>query len=202
MNDLTVQIHRRIDDPSAPRLLRKYYAGSYTGSRFDTAAQLQSPETDRFTAHDFAAVATLSVPLTGRAVSGLIDNDAGLTDLLATVPHVDLAQASDADLERLYALQAALDKIVDVGHVTRSKLLAHKRPRLVPIRDKYVLSALIGRDSGDFTRPLRDSLANDPSITERLNALRGLTDVVDITPLRVLDVVVWMTEHGDSQVPD
>src|SRR4051794_8265337 len=129
-------IHTFIDDGDAVRLVAKYYAGNYTGSRFDTAPQLQSPEPHRFTAHDIAAVSTLSVALPGAAVAGLVDRDDQLAQLLRSVPvDLDLADASDGDLETIFAVQQALDDIDGIGHVTRSKLLAHKRPRLVPIRD-------------------------------------------------------------------
>src|SRR3954453_20128643 len=199
MSSLGTLIHTFIDDDDAVRLLAKYYAGKYTGSRFDTAPQLQSPGPHRFTAHDIAAVSTLSVALPGTAVAGLVDRDDQLEQLLRAVPvDVDLADASDDDLEKVFAVKEALDGIEGVGHVTRSKLLAHKRPRLVPIRDQYVLTALLGRDSGSFTKPLRDALVADPSIGERLGDVqRDARIPCPVSTLRVLDVVIWMATHGD-----
>jgi Family of unknown function (DUF6308) len=77
-------------------------------------------------------------------VVGLIERDGDLAAKLRLVPtDVDLAGASDADLDVLFAVQRDLDNIAKIGHVIRSKLLAHKRPRLVPIRDQYVLMALL-----------------------------------------------------------
>jgi hypothetical protein len=203
MTDLRHEVRTRIDDERAPRFLSKYYAGRYTGALFDTAPSLRSSSLGRFTAHDIAAVATLSVPMSGRAVAGLIEREDTLAGLLERVrPDLDLADATDDDLDALFALQREIDKVADIGHVTRSKLLAHKRPLLVPIRDQYVLTALLGRDHGDFTRPLRDLVAADRSILDRLRELRQIDTVPDISLLRVLDVVVWMTEHGDRQVAD
>ena len=204
MESLGEQIHSFIDDAAAIRLLTKYHGGAYTGSRFDTATQLKSLDRDRFTAHDFAAVAVLSVPLSGRAIVGLMQREAELAALLESVPDdVDLVSASDAVLEAVFAVQRVLDELTDVGHVTRSKLLAHKRPELVPIRDKHVLAALIGRDHGAFTKPLRDVLKADGPITERLEAVQDQADLQEpISNIRALDVIVWMSTHGDSQVSD
>jgi len=204
MGELGENIHSFIDDDRAVRWLSKYYGGKYTGSRFDTAAQLQSPDPHCFTAHDFAAVATLSVPMSGRAICGLLDREATLTDLLRNVPfETGLVDATDEAITAIYAVQSELDKVMDIGHVTRSKLLAHKRPQLIPIRDQYVLKALIGRDHGSFTEPLRDTLTADRSITERLDAVQRESSISQhISTIRALDVIVWMSTHGDAQVDD
>lgn len=202
MTEIGSRIHTFIDGDDAVEAVEKYYGGRYTGSRFDAAPQLQSPDPHRITAHDIAAVATLSVELQGRAVVGLIDRDDELSELLRRVPDdIDLADTTDADLETIFSVQRLLDRIDGIGHVTRSKLLAHKRPRLVPIRDQYVLTALIGQSHGPFTRPLRDALAADHTIDERLEMIRTAAQLpVQISTLRTLDVVIWMAKHGNAQV--
>lgn len=204
MGELGDNIHTFIDDDRAADLLAKYYGGAYTGSRFDTSVQLKSPDPHCFTAHDFAAVATLSVPLSGAAVCGLLDREATLTELLRKVPvETELVDATDEAITDIYAVQKELDKVMDIGHVTRSKLLAHKRPRLVPIRDQYVLKALVGRDHGSFTEPLRDALVADRSITERLEAVQHVASIPQkVSTIRALDVIVWMITHGNTQVAD
>lgn len=202
MSQIGNQIHAYIDSEDAVRLVGKYYSGVYTGSRFDTADQLKSPDPNCFTAHDVAAVATLSVPLPGSAVVGLLDREERLAELLAEVPtDIDLAEADEDIIDAIFAIQDELDNIDGIAHVTRSKLLAHKRPRLVPIRDQYVLTALIGRAYGPLTLPLRKTLKADSSITDRLNEVQRHADVpTPISTLRTLDVVVWMATHGDGQV--
>lgn len=199
--DLAEATRRYVDDPDAERVVVKYYSGSYTGALFDSAPELQSDDRNRFTAHDFAAVATLSVELNGRSIKQLIERGDRLSELLAKVPDIDLVDASDEDLEAIYRIQDALDDIQGVGHVRRSKLLAHKRPRLVPIRDQHVLVALTGTDHGYFTQPLRDVLRADEALVDRLDEL-ALKAPVPISRLRALDVVVWMMTHGDAQVAD
>lgn len=42
--NLADRIHEFIDDERAPGLVRKYYAGRYTGSRFDTSPELSSQD--------------------------------------------------------------------------------------------------------------------------------------------------------------
>jgi hypothetical protein len=199
---LRERILKYIEGDEAVPLLAKYYGGRYTGAHFDTCAELQSPEPNRFTAHDIAAVATLSVPLTGRAVVGLLEMESELVGLLDAVPFdVDLADAGQEVLEAVFRLQEQLDGLVDIGHVTRSKLLARKRPRLVPIRDQHVLTALLDRADGPFTEPLRDVLAADSQVAERLNEVQRQANLpVPLSTLRALDVIVWMAVHGDSQV--
>lgn len=203
MDAIGDQIHAFIDTEEAVRLLAKYYGGGYTGSRFDAAEQLTSPDANCFTAHDIAAVATLSVPLPGSAVVGLLERQDKLTELLLDVPtDIDLAAADDDLIEAIFAVQRELDDVKGVGHVTRSKPFAHKRPRLVPIRDQHVLTALIGQDYGPLTLPMRDTLRHDPSIVERLDDVQRRSGIpVSISSLRALDVVVWMATHGDGQVP-
>jgi GrpB-like predicted nucleotidyltransferase (UPF0157 family) len=121
--------------------------------------------------------------------------------LLEAVPRdVHLHAATDDDLEPLWALQDELDTVAGVGHVTRSKLLARKRPRLVPIRDQYVLTALTGRKASPFTRPLRDALRDNPDLVDRLNSIGRAASAEELPPLRVLDIVVWMETHGADSV--
>lgn len=204
MNDLTQAIERHLLDADENiRLLEKYYGGAYTGALFDTAEAVASDEPDSITARDVAAVALLSVPMTGQAVKGVIVRSEVLSALLGVLQPVDLqlADATDEQVDALFAVHDELDKITGIGHVTRSKLLAHKRPHLVPIRDTHVLTSLIGKDHGSFTKPLRDALRSDPTIGSRLEALRDDAQGVSATlsTLRVLDVIVWMRVHGDQQ---
>ena len=202
MSELATRIVGLIGGSDAERVLRKYYDGRYTGALFDTADQLRSQDPNRFTPEDLLAVATLSVPLPGAAVEGILAKENRLAELLYGVDDIHLRDASDDVLDRLYKLQAVLDEVPDVGHVTRSKLLAHKRPALVPIRDQHVLTALIGQPHGSFTQPLRDALNRSQESATGSTSYAPAQVCPDISDLRTLDVVVWMLEHGDQQVAD
>lgn len=133
------------------------------------------------------------------AIALLEARAAELNALLEAIPtNRALHEATADDLEAVYAAQRVLDSIDGIGHVTRSKLLARKRPHLVPIRDQHVLLALVDRDHGPFTQPLRDALASDDELIERLEELRQ--DRARLSLLRVLDIIVWMRAHGAASV--
>ena len=202
--DLASRIRSYIDGEEAMGLLRKYYSGSYTGRRYD---ELESPNPDRFTAEDIAAVALLSVELRGRAVETLLWTHADvLSDHLKRISHRPLHEVEDdGELEPLWRLQEYFENQitgVGIGHVRRSKLLAHKRPHLVPIRDQHVLRALVDGTTKPLTRPLWQALRADSRIIDRLASLRTAIDRPQLSLIRVLDVIVWMKEGGDVQVPN
>lgn len=192
MSDLPSRLMSYLALDDAGILLTKYYRGGYTGALFDTAAELDGLSQNEITAHDMAAVALLSVPLSGAAVRGLIVRRADISHHLTLVPDIELVDADDGVLGSLYELQAVLDMVEGVGHVTRSKLLAHKRRGLVPIRDQHILTALVGRDHGPFTEPLRDALRTRPEILTRIDEIRRQPGVPAISAIRAIDVVVWM----------
>lgn len=191
-------------DDAAHVLARYLNFRDYSGAWFDTiGGRGDAPDVaHRFTPADLVAVSTLSVTIPGWVAVELLDRRAEeFSDLLTAIPQdTDLHEATDEDLDAVFALQDALDTVTKVGHVTRSKLLARKRPRLVPIRDQHVLLALVGRKYGSFTRPLGDALRDSQEIRDRLEALRSQHQEQPLSLLRVLDIVVWMREHGDAAV--
>ncbi len=79
-----------------------------------------------------------------------------------------------------------------MGRTKASKLLARKRPALIPIWDSVIGGVTQAGDS--FWEPLRQELrADDAALHRRLLRLRdraGLSPTV--TALRVFDVVCWM----------
>lgn len=158
---------------------------------------------DRFTPADVVAVSTLSLNIQGWTAIELLDRPGNdFSALLAAIPvDLDLPEADDEVLNRLFALQDKLDEIDGIGHVTRSKLLARKRPRLVPIRDRYVLRELVGDVSASLTRPLRDALRADPEVRSQLEGLAARVANGGISPLRALDIIVWMNAHGKRWLP-
>ena len=201
--DLATRIGSYIEGDEATRLIRKYYSGRYTGSRYD---ELASPDPNQITSEDIAAVALLSVELTGQAVEALLWTHAqGLAEHLKDVPDTPLHEVDDEEeFEPLWRLQDYFEEHlrgIGIGPVRRSKLLAHKRPHLIPIRDQHVLRAFVGGDK-PLTRPLWQALRADDGIVGRLDSLRTEINRPELSLIRVLDVVVWMAERGDAQVPD
>lgn len=127
--------HHVMADDAAEQLHKYLDKGSFSGAWFQIlGGRGDAPEVaNRFTPADIVAVSTLSVQVTGWAAIALLSTRADeLSGLLADIPaDVPLHEATDAHLEAVFAMQDALDHVASVGHVTRSKLLARKRPHLV-----------------------------------------------------------------------
>ncbi|MDN6458148.1 MAG: DUF6308 family protein, partial [Yaniella sp.] len=88
-----------------------------------------------------------------------------------------------------------------IGSTTASKIMARKRPHLIPIQDRIV-DDVIGRDRQNAWELWWQTLTENPTLVERAKTLREHTiDPLGIRPelstLRVFDVVLWM--HGKEQ---
>lgn len=185
-------------------VVRTYFTprptGRFTGAHFERfgGGGDQPAVADEFTAEDLVAVSMLSVQVVGRAaLEVLLHRRNHLRELLRQVP-TDLALA-DVDSERIvpewpaWRVYTELRSIEDIGPTTASKLLARKRPHLVPVYDT-VVAAELGLADGRLWRPLNewltaDSRAHDAQL-QRIRAAAGLG--TDISLLRVLDVLAWM----------
>lgn len=76
--------------------------------------------------------------------------------------------------------------------VARHKLLARKRPHLLPIYDRVALKVLSAPER-TWWEPWWKALAQNPDIVERLEELRREVDVAShLSLLRVADIVIWM----------
>ncbi|WP_144679680.1 DUF6308 family protein [Cellulosimicrobium sp. TH-20] len=193
----------------AVKHLRRYFGPvggttGWAGSRFERlAGGGDRPETvDRFTADDLVAVSLLSVNVPPHGAIDLLETRADeFAQLLAEIPHdvelVDLESIPDDWAPG--RLWEALPDIHGIGWVTAGKLLARKRPRLVPVYDTVVRAAV--QPTASFWEALRAELrADDRALHRHLVSLRdeaGIGD--DISALRVFDVVVWM--HHRYLVP-
>lgn len=197
----------RPSDAQAISLLRAYYEPAaehragvvHIGSRFDTwAGGGARPEVaDTFTADDLIAVSLLGVQVPGRTAILLLDRQAATySALLAAIgPDRELADVSDDEISpdwpawRAHDVLRALDGVDWVG---AAKLLARKRPRLIPAYDRVVRAALGGEHY--FWEPLRESLrADGQALNSRLLRIRDQAEVpAEISAIRVFDIVAWM----------
>jgi hypothetical protein len=65
------------------------------------------------------------------------------------------------------------------------------------VYDRVVKAALSRPDSDSWWVPLRSVLIDHPEIIDRLIELRSESAIgEEISLLRVLDVAIWMREHG------
>lgn len=193
-------------------LLDRYFnTAEYTGGEFERfAGGGDRPEiADRFTADDIVAVSLLSVRIPGRAALRLLVGQAcELNALLSEIPvELDLWEAPEQVVEPGSSadhLWRQLDGLPGVGWVTAGKLMARKRPRLIPVYDRVVKTAL-GRKNGDeWWRPLRTVLQENSDIVDRLQSLRNQAALDDrVSLLRILDVCIWMRKEGSPEpAPD
>lgn len=209
-------IRRYIEDPEATDLVRRYFAPSeqtdsglaYSGARFDTfgGGGDAADTCDRFTSDDLVALSFLAVSVPGHAASAVLERKRHmLNGLLAEIPaDVDLWAADEsviADDSPAAKLFHELDSLDGVGWVTAHKLLARKRPRLLPVYDSVVEAALQPNQRA-YWRPLRTDLQQD-GVVKQLGKIRSAANVDEsISLLRILDIVIWMRERGVQQSVD
>lgn len=187
--------------------LRRYFGlddgAPYTGARFESlGGGGDRPEVANvITAEDIVSLSMLSIRVYGFAARRLLEDHELIEEVrgyLAEIPtDVDmvdadpalLAPGSSADL-----LWSRLRKLHQFGQTTTSKLMARKRPRLIPVYDSVIRPAFRMSSSGAQWTFWQEALtACDRSLHEHLLSLRteaGLPD--QISALRVLDIVVWM----------
>ncbi|MFE4397419.1 MULTISPECIES: DUF6308 family protein [Streptomycetaceae] len=213
------------DTGASVRLLRAYFTRRrakgdhyYTGAHFERlAGGGDRPETaDAFTADDLLAITMLSVSVEPHgAVELLTDPDGHWGRLLSAIPRdARLEDPASAPLiapggpaaelwDRLANPRAAYPGKPDgVGPVVAGKLLARKRPHLIPVYDIRV-KALFRRPKVDttFWSALADALrADGGAFRARLAELRTEAGIgEDIGVLRVLDVIAWMHQGEAGQ---
>jgi hypothetical protein len=190
------------DLPAAAHAVRRYYT-SYAGRLFDRIA-CESPP-GRYTAADLYAVGALSAEIEPHAGVAILE-DESLNELLAQVPAdctiADPAAASAlADDSPAAELYARLRRVEGLGPTRVSKLLAAKRPALVPIRDSYVETILGAGRMKEWWHPMVEAWAGGDlghRVTKiREHANQGAPAVPDyVTDLRLLDVALWMQYEG------
>lgn len=151
----------------------------------------------RFTADDLIAVQMLSVKVPPEASMAILHGHLGrqLADLLMEIPTglslmdpaAEASVATDSAADQAWHL---LNNAAGVGWVTAGKLLARKRPHLIPVYDGVVRCAL--GSPRQFWPSLHASLsAPDSIVRSRIKELRRFAPST-VSDLRVLDVVVWM----------
>jgi hypothetical protein len=82
-----------------------------------------------------------------------------------------------------------------IGAVIASKLLARKRPRLVPMFDPVVVDALGPYEPGRYWQSWKESF-QDPELLPAVEAARAEAaqthpDIAGLSALRVMDIVIW-----------
>lgn len=200
----------------AVTLLHAYYSPltgrdtGFTGGQFDTfdPSSSRSASTNTFTADDLLSLSLLSTPVPGRAALELLDRQRRRFECLLEDlgPDRDLAteqSVSEDHLSPAWALWRALDSLPDMGPTRVSKLMARKRPKLIPVFDA-VLATTVFAGSANHWEDLWTCLRESGSALQlRLLEIRQEASLdPSISALRVFDVCAWMdgTKNGDRAV--
>lgn len=186
--------------------LRRYFAEpeagrpDYSGAHFDT---LGDNPPDRIVPDDLVAVSLLSVDLEPHAALRLLGRDRlKITRLLSRIPaDVDMHDAAahhingGSPADDLWGVLRSYDDPDGTGRVRTSKLLARKRPRLLPVWDKSVGRQLGLPDPEDHWSVVRDLLRGEPRYVDLLrDAHRDARLPRQVSILRTLDVLLWMSD--------
>jgi len=170
-----MQLPRSLQSDSHDRavvLLRAYYAPlsmrktGYTGGQFDAfdPSGTRSTSANTFTSDDLVSLSLLSAPMPGRAAYELLVRqrrrfEVLLEDLGPDRDFVDEKSVARDDYAPAWNLWQALHALPDLGPTRVSKLMARKRPRLIPIFDD-VLSATVFTGTTNHWNDLWNYLRN------------------------------------------
>lgn len=196
----------------ATRSLNEYFSergDRYTGSLFEALSDQANP--NHITGRDIHAVNSLSVDIPIRPALWILSREGSdaINHLLSQVPtDVDIWSP---EAEKLLAPDGPLWKLWDLlgvahwplpksksghnemGQTKRSKLLAAKRPRIVPITDSVVREVFPGITN--YWEAFRHALCDDGLREMIHNAASNASMPKGISVLRTVDVVVWMSRR-------
>lgn len=199
--------HVRTDVSSA---LGNYFgrkSGGFTGSQFESLIKDSDPFV--ITAQDLIAITTLSVEVPARAMLWIL-SDNGQREIskhLREIPDdIDIwdDQAGDifSDGGHVMKLWRALGRANwpvpepggGLGGITkRSKILAAKRPRLIPVLDRVVKGTL--PESENIWVSIQNVLRVEDYRTKLMKVLQHAEVPDSVSLLRRIDVVIWINNE-------
>lgn len=177
---------------------------AYTGAHFERLAGGGDRAETRnvLCPDDLVAVTMLSVQVNPTAaLTFLEEKSTEITSLLQLIPaDSELVDAPDEFFRtdsRAHSLWRLFNSEPGIGWVIAGKLLARKRPKLIPVFDRVVKSAVGGGDQ--HWQWLSHALAaNGMGLHNHLGDIRETAGVgEDISIIRVFDVIVWMQHRHD-----
>lgn len=206
MSEATSRVMQVLKDQYTGARVEAYFAAltgsgeSYTGRLFEQfGGGGDRPDAAmQFVAEDLLAVEALSVNVPSDTAHEILYGSVGrrLSDLLVDVPVVVDLGSSEAAKHVADGAPAALawtllDEQPGIGWVTAGKLLARKRPRLIPVYDD-VVRCVLGHPTHAWHT--LDVVLGDDGVQLELEGLRTYTPAA-VSRLRSLDVAVWMFHH-------
>jgi len=197
---LKQRIIELLNRPQVEKLVHRYFNPlrdePFAGNLFHS---LGENHPFRFSRDDLLSLNLLDEPVTARQVelvtSGKFDRLLHPLD-----PAFDIRMLEGDSYSSAIALWDALDEVPQFGPTRVSKLLARKRPNLLPIRDS-VVNRVLGIDGYSWWRPLAQVM-NQGSTSDLLRAMTPDSPHGRPTLLRVLDVAIWMYGSNAKAVRD
>ncbi|GAA0931655.1 hypothetical protein GCM10009554_15710 [Kribbella koreensis] len=204
-----------VTDPQAVADLRAYFEDGppntgYPGRWFEQIGSPADQERDRnrLTADDIVALSALNIRLPITVSARLLGEDsAEISELLTEIPaDVDLWDVARSDLSPRSAAYRLFTKFRAMAWnggehgtsgVTASKLLARKRPRLIPIYDHQVNQLVDLGKGANWWISFHEALT--AQVRDHLEHAHKSAELGPrITLLRTLDVILWMrARHTD-----
>ena len=199
--DFVERLSRELSSKDAVQRLTGYSA--YTGASFERYGR---PGSDiEITGDDLIAVTMLSMSVGRREKAGMSpsrllrmeDQSERIGDLLQWIPmNHDLCMVSEREFEQLFGVHGHVRSLfhllaneLELGNVAAHKILARKRPRLIPIRDSRAESVL-GKPNG-WWQSWWEAMKLE-EIVNQTDELRRKADCPQYSLLRTADIVVWM----------
>lgn len=181
--------------PHSRELVSAYFdpVRGFAGDVFDGLdphGLLANNPSGHFSGDDIAAASLLDVRFGPTAVRGLLGSS-DIAAALRDVPeHIALWTVGDDDFRSASHLWSLVREVPGIGRTRASKLLARKRPEMVPIVDSVIAEAL--QLGAETWRPLAIALQDD-AVRQLIGDLRPKEVSDRLSVLRLLDVVVWMS---------
>ena len=194
-----------------------YFYGTprqFSGSLFDSigGGGDRSDIENQITREDVLAVAAVNAPVPAAVASLLLTQPASglLATWLRQLPtDIDLWDAEDYTLaiatkawDEIRTIHEAGTTSTADGGFAATKLLARKRPRLIPLYDEKVRGVVYLAEGASWWFSLRDAMrvdGEDNEVRFRVCAAMREADVGYVSVLRGLDVILWSyANFGDS----
>lgn len=178
--DVSNRIERYLDPTEA-----------YAAFSFDTAGA--NPTFD-LSADDLLVLNFLDVPIgpmTYRRLMELRPEIGSMLHKLSSDAHLWHMRADNQLYDDANALWALLEGVAGIGPTRASTIMARKRPKLIPILDRWVSEFYDGRTE-NFWLPLAEAL-RDHDLRRVIDGLRPAgMDTSALSLLRILDITIWM----------
>ena len=202
-SDLVDLIYEKGGESAKSSISAYFFKNAFTGSAFEKLIDIKSP--NHITSKDLIAVSMLGVKVPATAARWILgEGQHELSSMLSSIdPHLDISD-SDCDLSNSSPAWLLFSKLAErngLGRTITSKILSAKRPGLIPIYDQHV-AAYLGFSKEDYWNPWREFMQSDEGVNcgNRVSDLAVELGIHGISQLRLLDVVIWMKQHGHKQI--